>query len=168
MATDRRDIPPSVKTDPSRRALTQYVRHRLREETIEHGSQIEIARAIGFSHVHVGNVVRDESRGVGDMMARALAKYWGMSLAQLEEEAVRWSSAQTQPQGTPPSVRSSSTGTWGESSIWDRELAAAKVTRPARVPERCYDSLAGAVVPGREPTAANIAKFAEALFLTEE
>lgn len=167
MATDSRDTPPGVKSDPGRKALTAYVRHRLREETTEHGSQIEIARAIGFSHVHVGNVIRDEARGVGDSMARALARYWGTTLAHMEEEAVRWHAARAITQSTPPSARSVSTGTWGESLMWQRELAAAKATRPPRIPELYYDRLAGAVVPDREPTAANIARFAEALFITE-
>lgn len=164
MATDTRGIPKIVKLNPRKKMLAAYVRHRLREETSQHGAQIEIARATGFSHVHVGNVIRDPGRGVGDDFARALAKHWGLTLAQLEEEAERWSLANAA--APPQSVRSATTGAWGESPVWHRELAAAKATRPPRIPEHVYDRLAGAVVPDREPSAANIAKFAEALFLT--
>lgn len=51
--------------------------------------------------------------------------------------------------------------------MWQRELDAALKMKPAKIAKRHYEQLAFAVIPGREPTAATIARFAEALFLTE-
>jgi plasmid maintenance system antidote protein VapI len=66
-----------------------YVGERLREEirTSARGRSIEIARQTHFTPAHISNV-KDGSRNVGSDFAAAIAKYWGMTDAQLVHAAL--------------------------------------------------------------------------------
>ncbi len=90
-----------------------------------------------------------------------MAKYWGLTYAQLEEEAQRV--VVKMPSAPPPA----SLGRWGEHPSWGVELAAALAARKSKVPDRFYLELAGAVMPSREPSADLITRMAEALYFTE-
>ncbi len=167
MAKRGRVIPLPMKAGP-RQAISDYVRNRLHDECQVRGKAAEIARTTGLSTAHITNIQKSE-RGVGDDAARALGTYWGLSFAQLEEEAVRWNAAHADRESAPVSI-SGRRGTWGEHPRWEAELAQAKSMRASvmpHVPERFLVSLAGAVVPDREPTAGLILRLAESLFVTE-
>lgn len=165
MAKRARVIPIRVKPGP-RESISKYVRQRLTGECQSgRGKAAEIARATGLSTAHITNIQKSE-RGVGDDAARALGTYWGLSFAQLEEEALRWMAAQIGSR-PPPSSTSGRRGTWGEHPRWSVEYELARTMRPPSIPERYLDMLANAVVPDRDPSAASILEFAKALFMTE-
>lgn len=111
-----------------RKIVGAYVRERLRSECTVRGAAANIARATGFSTAHVTNVQKQD-RGVGDDFAEAIARYWGMTYAQLEEEAQRWW-AERQP--TPQEV---------EADPSPNRSRAAQLAREDRVSEMAIQSV---------------------------
>lgn len=76
--------------DDVRQKLTDYISARIAAETKGEGKRGEaakIAKKTGFSSAHIANVSNGNIRGVGDDFARAMAKFWGMTYAQLEAVA---------------------------------------------------------------------------------
>lgn len=67
--------------DTTQEAVARYVQERLRAETKERGSAAKIARATKTSTAHVSNAKNWAS--VGPDFAEAMAKYWGMTYAEL-------------------------------------------------------------------------------------
>lgn len=68
--------------------LRPYVVWRLRKEIDAggHGHAAKVARAIGFTPAQV-SAVKDEKRGISDDFAHALAKYWSISVDELNRLA---------------------------------------------------------------------------------
>jgi transcriptional regulator with XRE-family HTH domain len=89
--SDDPDDPSDVDVRRERRErIALYVSQRLKRETAEErGRAAEIAEKTGFSTAHIANAKNGKVRGVGDDLARALAKYWEMTHAEFEEEALR-------------------------------------------------------------------------------
>lgn len=85
-----------VRRGERKQIVGSYVRQRLRDECKVRGVAAKIAREIGFSSAHLANIQK-EDRGIGDDFAEAIAKYWGMTQAQLVEVAVAWASEQDSP-----------------------------------------------------------------------
>jgi len=77
-----------MRRGETRHAIGRYVRRRLAEECRTRGTAAKIARETGFTTAHLTNVQKSE-RGVGDDFAHAMAGYWGMTFAQLEEAALK-------------------------------------------------------------------------------
>lgn len=154
----RRDSPDDVaRRQDAREAIARYVRHRLSEECREYGAQARIAREIGVSGAHLNNV-RGGSRGVGEDLARALARFWGMSYADLEEVAVEWAEAnpaETAPASAPRPRRLGEHAQWAD--------AAAKAQEFTGLPPEYFElvsTLQGPVSPASITPAfvANLAK----------
>jgi hypothetical protein len=112
-----------------RRVVSAYVRDRLQRECAVRGEAAKIARVTGFSTAHVTNVQKQD-RGVGDDFAEALARHWGLTMAQLEEEATRWASQQAAPQPEPPT-----------SDTEPNRARAAELARDDRVHEAAIQSV---------------------------
>lgn len=90
----------------ARSVRSAYIRMRLKKEEQEHGRgyQAEVARRTGLSTAHVANIMNRPHQGVGEEAVELLAKFWGMTSAQLTDMAREW--AKDQP---PPSSRSTPT-----------------------------------------------------------
>lgn len=74
----------------AQREIGEFVRERLREECGQNrGKAAEIARATNYTPAHIAQVQQDKrpGAGVGEGFARAMAAYWGMSYAEMEERA---------------------------------------------------------------------------------
>lgn len=81
---------PVQRIDP-RIAMTAYVRARLLREAEEHGRgyQAVVARTTKVSTSHIANILTRDL-GVGVEVADKLARYWGMTLAELTAAADTW------------------------------------------------------------------------------
>ena len=77
------------------RRIKRYVLTRLRQELAEapRGAQAKLAKRLGVSGSHISSMLMPTpSREPGESFRRKMAKYWGLSYAQLE----------TLAQGEPP------------------------------------------------------------------
>lgn len=81
-----------MEREERRRRVSAYVSARLTDECRGRGDAARIARATGYTTAHVSKV-RNGLGGVGDDFLRAIAAYWRMSVAELEDEALKrpWS-----------------------------------------------------------------------------
>ncbi len=122
-----------------RRIVGAYVRDRLRKECAVRGEATKIARAIGFSTAHVTNVQKEE-RGVGDDFAEAIARYWGLGYAELEEAAQRWA-AENPTEPAPPSAPEEPV------DPYPNRARAAQLAREDRVDEAAIRSVLEEAVP---------------------
>ncbi len=97
--------------DPTerRRLVSDYVKDRLiRECRGTWGKAIGVSRRTGFSTAHITNVMKG-NRATGDDFAVAIARYWGMTYAELERLAVEraataYASAQGNNHDVPPRI----------------------------------------------------------------
>lgn len=74
--------------DIRRARVSAYVSDRVRAETVERGAAAKLAKATKFTTAHIANVKNTRS-GVGDDFVRAIAEHWGMTVEQLEAEAMK-------------------------------------------------------------------------------
>ncbi len=70
--------------------IRRYIRERLRAEFRgkPRGAPAAASRAIGISTAHMTNLLSEKS-SAGEVAARKVAAYWGMTFAQLEAAACR-------------------------------------------------------------------------------
>lgn len=66
--------------------IRKYIVARLTRENNGRGFQAKLAKATGFTTAHISNVL-SKGASIGDDFKRAMAKYWGISVDQLEAEA---------------------------------------------------------------------------------
>ena len=121
-----------MRRSEARRVLAAYVSDRLTRECAERGKAASIARTIGFSPAHISNA-RTGQAGVGEDLAEALAKYWGLSYEELQKEAVAWAEGGGR---LPPSL------TVGARHLRDRpewNEAVAGARQVFRVPDEYFD-----------------------------
>ena len=76
-----------------RKIVSEYVRHRLTEETRDRGRAADLSRRAKLSGAHISNVVSGKA-GAGGTMVDKLATYWGMSYVEMNEAAEAWHAQQ--------------------------------------------------------------------------
>lgn len=79
-------LPPKHAGDQAKEHVAQYVSARLVAECEERGAATRIAKATGFTPAAIANA-KNHAR-VGADLARGLAKYWHMTIDQLEAVAM--------------------------------------------------------------------------------
>jgi hypothetical protein len=111
-----------MRRSEARKLVAVYLADRLRTECAKRGKATEIARAIQFTRVHVAAVARGDN-AAGEDFFDAMARYWGLTRAQLDEEAATWSATHGVDTRAP---RSESLGRLHEHPEWPTALAAAR------------------------------------------
>src|SRR5690606_27946686 len=119
----------------ARYAVAAYVADRLGRECKTRGKGAEIARATGFTRGHVSAVVNGAS-GVGEDFAEAIATYWGMTYAELQETADRWAAANGVV--PPQTEKAAALRRLRERPEWSVEIAVARSRYPT-VPNDYFD-----------------------------
>lgn len=96
-----RKSPPERAGDQVKEQVAQYVSARLVAECQERGDAAKIAAKIKFTGAAIANA---KNHGImGDKLVRALAKYWHMTIDQLEAVAMgKEDLAPTIPADSPP------------------------------------------------------------------
>ncbi len=84
----RRVSQPKAKAASRMSEIRRYIRERLLAEFKgkKRGAAAEASRAIGISTAHMTNMLSEKS-SAGEVAARKVAAYWGMTYAQLESVA---------------------------------------------------------------------------------
>lgn len=87
-------------------AVTAYARARLHREAKAHGRgyQAHVARTAKISTAHVANILNQDDYGIGWDVADKLARFWGMTIAELTTEAEQWAVANVERAQLPPNL----------------------------------------------------------------
>jgi hypothetical protein len=120
--------------------IRKYIRERLIAEFKgqDRGAAAKASRDSGISRAHITNVLSEKS-SAGELVARQLAAYWGMSYAELEAVACG--------EATPRAVTEPSTSESGPSLDEIREMLRAEIRAEMRA--ALADRPAATKPPGR-------------------
>lgn len=81
----------SMRKDPRKTKVIEYVRERLRKEVNAgpRGEQAKVAKALGIKAPHLSNIISTPpTRSPGEDLRRSAARMWGMTVEQLEAVAL--------------------------------------------------------------------------------
>lgn len=148
----------------AQREIGEYVRTRLIGECRgTRGAAAAIARATGFTRSHIAQVQRPHA-GIGENFARAMATYWRLTYAQLENAASEWAKDHPPPSGAKPPIAYLTP--LAQLPGWSEALAEAQ-RRHRSIPAEVWQDVAHAVLPGAtEATAERVGRTAQILYDT--
>lgn len=110
-----------MRRSQRRKTVAAYVADRLSKECKRRGVAAEIARSVHFTRVHVAAVARGDN-AAGDDFIEAMAKHWGMTREELEEEAAHWADEN----GVDVAEEPKKAGRLRERAEWGSAVSAAK------------------------------------------
>lgn len=73
-----------------KRAITGYVRERLKKEAEERGKLARIARTIGFDPSTLSNLLAERSDGSEELVTALAEQHWGETREKLLKDAIAW------------------------------------------------------------------------------